>query len=813
MQIITNGFKGIDQRIRLPKLALLTGPNGSGKSSIADAIRFAVLGYVPVLGKRPGDTVALMRGDRMQTEIVMDDGRAIRRELFRTGDALKTRSQTSWLESKNVTEHNKEILRLCGSEEVDVSESLDIRELLNASASKRADRIEKLLSAEMSSPKEKALRIAELVVRRLTDKVDATIEDWRDLIKIIDPKEKDVLEEEDSTLRARIIENGIAQTITWANSEKRRAKNDLKKKREARGELETRLAALPAVDETIAKEHAAERDKMNQDLGELRQRRSHLESWIAERDVIEEERALAERRLEGAKGEIPDLDVDAAEKELAEVNEVLDALGVPKLADSDELIRLRDELADLKLEEVEPVDYEKMSPKLDAELSKLEGEIRKAQMRKADVPGIEAQELAIRHAEEEVERLASSPWGQVTEIAAALEDAAKEIGEARHKVRRKVEYHVKNLWKVANGNVGDVNRARAKLTDAEDALERQKAKVDAVRKLNLGIDEEIKALEKNLVAAKKKLQEEREKVAKNNERLRIEYDEAVQDRADRIDAKQREIDDLTKELRKKDDKTRSRWTEQKKALTEKRDGLRASIASYLVADASVSEAEKDVARLTDELEEQEAKRPEEPADESALRARLKTLDETLGRMERTLATRDELKRLVDYITSLEGRSTVFSAFEWALQRGREEELQAAGGPLIREMTRFLDATHRKETPYFRSETGVCEIGWKTPEGLDVPIQALSGGEWVLFAAALTAAVINLRGAKLRILLVEAAETDEDNLAALMDGIAAVSEDMTAAIVMTPKASPREGWALRVAGETEPAKAEKVEATA
>ena len=52
------------------------------------------------------------------------------------------------------------------------------------------------------------------------------------------------------------------------------------------------------------------------------------------------------------------------------------------------------------------------------------------------------------------------------------------------------------------------------------------------------------------------------------------------------------------------------------------------------------------------------------------------------------------------------------------------------------------------------------------------------------AAGLTAAVVALRGAEVRLLIVEAAECDDATLRQLLRGIAGIADELTAALVMT-----------------------------
>ncbi len=155
--------------------------------------------------------------------------------------------------------------------------------------------------------------------------------DWKDLFKIVEAKEKRVLEEEQKTLKDRIIGDGIAKTIKWANREKRDAKNELKNKREALGELKTRLASLPEVDEKIAKEHAEERDKINHELGMAQERNARIEEWehkaamfLNELGSAQGAETSAKMRRDEFELETKGFDLEASQKELAETKDALD---------------------------------------------------------------------------------------------------------------------------------------------------------------------------------------------------------------------------------------------------------------------------------------------------------------------------------------------------------------------------------------------------------------------------------------------------------------------------------------------------------
>jgi hypothetical protein len=100
------------------------------------------------------------------------------------------------------------------------------------------------------------------------------------------------------------------------------------------------------------------------------------------------------------------------------------------------------------------------------------------------------------------------------------------------------------------------------------------------------------------------------------------------------------------------------------------------------------------------------------------------------------------------------------------------------------MTEFLAAAGRKEIPFVRAALGSCSVGWKREDGREVQAQVLSGGEWCVFAAAITSAVILIRPSDLKILLIEAGEGDGPTLRAIMKGIDGIANGLTAAVVMT-----------------------------
>jgi hypothetical protein len=175
--------------------------------------------------------------------------------------------------------------------------------------------------------------------------------------------------------------------------------------------------------------------------------------------------------------------------------------------------------------------------------------------------------------------------------------------------------------------------------------------------------------------------------------------------------------------------------------------------------------------------------------------RLLALQAEIERRAGARAARLELERAMGERERIEAGRSAFAALEWALQRLREERLGEAGGPLVRRMTQLLRAGGRREIPYLVAGGGACRIGWRTPAGKEVGIQTLSGGEWTLFAAALTASMLLLREAPLRLLLVEAGEADATTLRSLLAVLRAAADGLTAAVVLTHLDVRASGWTV------------------
>jgi hypothetical protein len=696
MKLRTLGLKAFDQTIDLDRLLLLSAPNGSGKSTIADALRFLALGYVPSLGKRLQDTSSLLRDQAMAVALSLDDGRILSRSLEATPSGFRSRAECSWLARATSQDHGAEILRLFGREELDVAECLDIRQLLNATPGRREERIAALLASGARPPEEKAKAVLRAAVQRLAR--NARDPDPEEPPALLPVAQEVALREAGDALKARIRTSGLAAALSWVNEEKRRAVREQARKAEAHAEIEARLAAVPSKDVERLRSLEAERGRLERELGALEERALALRRRQARR-------AQAEREFEEARGALG-AEATGASAELTEVERKIDALGLPPFENAVDLRR---------------------------RAQALEEEARALAVPPAPDPA--RLEKEFRELEAAEERLRASPWREVGEIGERLTElAGREKSFAMYRVLTDA----------------------ARLTQLSEAALREDRELLRARLAEQGRERAAAA---------------RAREARRKRDARLDEARELRERAERLFFE-----------------ARTAYAETRRALLARRDELRQAVAR-----AARARAAFDVRRKI--LESLEVEEPGDERRARALHARLHEVRRTLSDLagvQRSLVERD---CLAEEIGRLEAAREVGSALEWALQRVREEEITEAGSPLVRKMESFLRAAGRPETPYVYAGGGSCRIGWRTPAGKEVPVQAMSGGEWALFTAALAATVTVLRAAPLRILLVEAGEADEKTLRSLLAGIRSVAEDLTCALVLTPRDVQAKGWTV------------------
>lgn len=745
MRIVTKGLKAWDRELELGKLTVLVGKNGAGKSAIADAVRFAALGYVPALGKRPADTAAIMAGDAMSVEVALEGGRTFRRSIERREKGYVAGAEASWIRNSKPQEVGKEISGLFGGEEQDAAECLDIRQLLAATPNQRAARIEQLLAAGAMSPEQKTKAVARLTVQRLLDLPDERMPaDYSKALPMVSEPQVAVLKIVAPMLEAKIRDAGTAGAIAWANESKREAAAGLRQKEQAEKELRTRLADLPKTEPA--------------EIGRLEQLRGGLEreaGAAAERESAYKSKA---ERIARAKGEI-----EAAE---AAASRATAALAEARRRQDAQQARLEKESADasaglasLKAPE-EPDDSEARA--LDAEADRLQEESRAIAI--PEVPDVHEQEYALQGLEADLREAEASPWAPVIQAAAEIHEYVTDASWRVMKSSRDyLDERATIIAKTARANSRDPRQIEIALGQAKEALavaKRAQDEAKAIREAAEAQEDLLCGRAKDRRVAASKIRQE----SASRRKFALEGHRAAHDGL----------------------MARFRGAEQ---------GLKALKSVLLLAEEEATRAGKAAAGLAGALSGIGPLGDPPPSPEAA-RAKLAEVTELIQRAHSAQAAHRELERILKAIDEDKAERDVNAAIEWALQRQRDREISDAGGPLMRVLGEYLKAAGRPERPYIRAGAGACEIGWATKAGAEIPVQALSGGEWCLFAAGLTAAVVLIRPSVVKVLLVEAGETDDATLLQVLSGVATLAGGLTAAVVMTPRAPKGEGpWTV------------------
>jgi len=125
------------------------------------------------------------------------------------------------------------------------------------------------------------------------------------------------------------------------------------------------------------------------------------------------------------------------------------------------------------------------------------------------------------------------------------------------------------------------------------------------------------------------------------------------------------------------------------------------------------------------------------------------------------------------------------------------------GPLISKVNSLLDMTGRaynlRPVMQDKNEKEIFGFAWQK-DGVDIDFESLSGGERVVFSAALACALVLQKNPPLKALVIEAAEADAGNLTALMEAINKFGGDIGNVLIATHTLAPQvEGWQLHNLG--------------
>lgn len=732
MELTYTGLKGEDRVLSLKHLNIITGPNASGKTTAAQAIRILALGYDPSLGQRPMDTAVLMRNGEMAITLTFGD-RWIKRSIKITEKGLVSGAKASWISADaKFEEHSKAIKRMFGTNDAEVREAMDVRELFSLSPNERADKMLELIGTDDEDPAKVSEEVWGWLLQRLVypKKKDAP-KNWReDVWPVVGDNHRPILATLSPILQGKIASAGIPDTIVWANEQKRKALADLVEDEAARKKLQKEVLALPETHPEEIGRNERDRDELQREIGAWQQRKKE---WEAR----EKKAVLARKGLEGALETLREAagicrgindkaeEIDGERQTLMTTEGDLDKMTAPPKGDYAAVTLLRKEAEDLRIEAnaitiPEAVDLEPFH----TEVASIDSEILQA---------------------------CKSPWREVIAIVGLLrEHGTPGIlgGPVAHGYER--------LEALAEEHVGKdpIPGLEARLDQAKKALGDAKIK-------HGGYAENLKAAE-----------------ARQTPLVR------------QAEAKDTEADGLATEIERGDLERQTAYQNRRKALLGERKALRAKIKAHDDGKAKADKAHQAAKGDTETAKATlEALGPASPAPDTtegeALEGKLKGITDTLKSLRSAVAKRDALEAIIAEIEAAKAKGEVYKALEWALQRKRDAGITIRGGGLKESMQTFLREAGRDEVPYFRPVPGRCEIGWRQARGKEIAIEAMCGGEWCVFASAITAAMVKVRNADFRILLVEAAEAHGKTLPSLLNGIRAVKDSLHTAIVMTP----------------------------
>lgn len=749
------GVKGLTGRVELGGLVLFHGDPGSGKTRVLWAVQFAVLGYVPALGKKPATVGRIMSGDVLRVRVELTDGRTFSRTVRRTTSgsgptaraSYTTDAEASWVKG-SASQVGEAIRKLVGETDEEAAECMDVGELLKASPQGRAQRIETLLSASSADPLANRARASALTLSSLTggdaervpaDRVEAE-DAARGMLAQLGEGERAIVRPILGDLARRVSD--LPEAIKWANEGKRRAREGVTHKQAAYQELEDQARQLeaPAVTLTAIDDEAGklvvEQARID---GRAEQATKHAAALVTATAAVQRaEVALAEAegRQGGATG-----DPDALARVAQEYDAQADLIEVPP-----------------PIPEPERPPRPVGSPAGEAARRALRALVAPAT---PDLPSATSLRGARDAALRRVEDITADPWSEVRRIVAEL--AEWEDGGAGSAL------YARLLTLADRHGAGDPGEAAEALAKAERALvaggeawaryEDARRAYEAKRQSLTG---EADAADRgaqeawlqevgriNGAHAEARLARQGERMAAEAERDQLRADaRKAREKAAAIRREASALVDAIARLRREASEARGRL-----------DGLRTGAGVPTVA-----ELDADTARR------------------AAIVDRLEILAHEREAVEGANVLRRSVQQRADELALAQVEANAYAAAERALQRLRAEEVGDRAAPLTSVMATFLEAAGIPFRPYLEASPQACDFGW-VRDGERHPIEAMSGGETALFGAALAAAIIALRGRELRILMVESGELGHV-VPALFRGLEAVADKLGTVIVAT-----------------------------
>ena len=821
MRLEFHGLKSADRSVELSRLNLFRGPVGSGKSTALDALRLLALGYVPANGKAESSTARLMRESEILVRLSLGD-RLLERSLSLDKGKFRGGAVDSTLPPKaKATEHAESIRALFGVSDTEAAENLDLRQLLAASGNERAKKVQALLDSSGLTNAEIMALVAPLAICRAAkypeDRLPqepATLSKVADgLVFTLEKSLVAALESATAEVAGWLDQFGLVGTIERVNLAKGAAAAIEKDSRAARKAIEDRKIEIEKPAET-ARATKAKRDM-------ARDNRARLQGEIDRAISTQTARTQAEAPIPAFRSQV---EIAAAAK--AEAFARLDERGaheaaITALVDPEEIptppyvsVDPTPDADALDAEAAAIVDPEKptlklatIDPSVSARAADLDQEAAQlsAQADAKRLPELFSTASAVAEhgaALRALELAKKSPWVEVAKHADDIDAKLVEAGTWRTDVKIETDC----LRELARANGGDISAIEARLVAATEALavaeSKAKASAESIAKMRAEIKSLRDAADVKRAEAKAIRDEAAKALAAANETARNAYAEALSEwtkvHADNEKARDGKRQ-VAKEIRAAaisratttNDALRTEFetnVEARRVAVNANENARAKYRKAIADITSAAQAaqtahDKAVADLK-EAEARLAGIASVSCDLTTTQAAVEQLDKEIAELDKTLEACEqsetllaEMSRLLTEIEKATARKDAYSALEWSLSRSRNEDVRRRSGGIVAEMTKFLRAAGLGETPYIRVDRGVCEFGLRRGSQ-EIAVEALSGGESVIFCSALAAAIIVLRKPTIKVLLIEGAELGSgDPAQAVMRGAAAMDLDL------------------------------------
>lgn len=719
----SKGFGPKDITIQLGTLNLIAGAVHTGKSTILNMVRFAVLGYIPSIGKLDAITARYMAGERMEVTLEINlpsFAGTFTRELIRDGDGFTKRLSASWANGKLKVVH-PQILQRFGTHVDQIEQHLDQTQFLRLSADMRARAIDGML-AEGSTPAELGRECAKHTVLKLIGiDADSAPDDWRELIPRLSDGDRALLEEYQPLLKRLLKDSGIGGVIDDFSAKVSKEDKTQKERRAAAKELAADAAELGTVQEDEIEQLESIVSELDQKIGAWNAKRPDVDEH--DRQLGKLQRELAALRNESDEGATPEQkeSLEAARTALVEAEETLAGL-----------------------EEPAPQSVEAAQAKIDGlqrDLEKIEEE--KDPDAPTDEEIAEATQAHTR-AEEKVETLERSPWGEVAKVQESLTAKATELKGKR--------------------NMKDV---REFITEQAMALAKHCS--EQTKKLEAG-RAEVKTTGKKLDELSGPWRTERDRKSREND-TREKLNQAKQSK--------RDIETKNKSAREDYDSAVSAVNEAKNEVTR----IETEIAQ---ADSKAAGLSGRIQAKEEEIEKLSYDVTDDPGEPTDLQTARDEAAERLAALRDAKSKLDQIAKKEREIEQAQARRTVLVAFRDAAKRVGADEATKKRAPLIKIMSAFSDACGIADEPFFElggdnPKIGVQRIGSPDDDpGLRVrtiDVSVLSGNEWGIFTAGLNIAMQQLRDVPVKVIPIEGGEIEGlgPDIVPLMKGLRAQRE--------------------------------------